>query len=130
MADVDEQAAHGHDARKRGKTDHRDIEIAREVGAVQRPRPAEDHEREVARVVPAADRDELHGIGHVGGGDADDGIGGLRLGETERLADPVHDRRARSRRAGLTPPSSRLDAEPAEQHVGVRVLVDSLPPVP
>ena len=67
-----------------GGTMHgRDRQLLGERGAVQRPGAAERDEREVARVVAAADRDQPHGVGHVGVGDLDDRVGRLVQLEAE-----------------------------------------------
>ena len=73
VLDVDEHAAHRRrHAGIRRHDDRRDRQLARERRAVQRPGAAERDEREVARVVAAADRDQADRVGHVGVGDGDD----------------------------------------------------------
>ena len=64
-------------------------ELAGQRGAVQRPGAAEDDEREVARVVAAADRDQAHGVGHVGVGDLRTALAACSSAEVERLGDAL-----------------------------------------
>ena len=78
------------------------------------PGAAEDDERELARVVAAADRDQADGVGHVRVGDLDDRLGGLQRLEPERLADGP---RARARRRAassvIAPPISSEPRRPS-----------------
>ena len=74
VADVDEQAAERRrDARVRRHEDRRDRRApCASAAPCSAPGAAEDDERELARVVAAADRDQPHRVGHVRVGDVDD----------------------------------------------------------
>ena len=88
VAQVREQHAERREhARRAGNDDVADADLARDRDRVQRPRAAIGHEREVAGVEAALGGDALHRVGHGGGGDAQDAVGGLRRAHAERLAD-------------------------------------------
>ena len=67
-AQIGEQKTHGaQDARIARHQDALDVELPGEACGVQRARPAERHQRIVARVMAALHRDHPDGLGHVGG---------------------------------------------------------------
>ena len=125
MTDVDEQAAErGRDAGVRRHQHRGDRELLGERRSVQRPGSPEDDEGELAGVVAAADRDQSHGVGHVGVRHLQDRVRGVVELEPEGLADtgqdgllgrgPVEPHRA----------ADQLLAQPSEHdvRVGVRRL--------
>ena len=95
-------------------------ELAGDGGGVHRPRAAEGEEGEVARVVPLVHRDQPRRARHLMVHHTQDGSGGLRLVEAERVCDPVADDAAHLvdiRRAVEATDGARID--PAKQQVGV-----------
>ena len=122
VADVDEQAAErGGDARVRRHDHGRDHQLLGERRAVQRAGAAEHDERELARVVALADRDQPDGVGHVGVRDLDHRARRVDRVEPERLGDLVADRRLGGVAVELHAAADQLRPEPAEQQVGVGV---------
>ena len=109
VAHVDEQAAERRRDARVGRDDHgRDRQLLGERGAVQRAGAAERDQREVARVIAAADRDQADGVGHVGVGDLDHRARRVEQLEPERLGHAVADRRprpARGRASSRRPPA-------------------------
>ena len=96
----------GKGARDRRADDLGDAELARQRGGVQRPRPAEGGEREVARIMTALNRDDFQGFRHRMIDDIDDGgrrrahIDRKRLGEAF-----AHGRRGPAWSIGKSPSS-------------------------
>ena len=70
-----------------------DAERPRDPRRMQRPGPAEGHERIVARVAAALHRNDAQRVFHIAGRDQVDAPGGLRDGEAERPGDLAVERR-------------------------------------
>ena len=123
VSHVEEEAAERRGDPRVGRDDNgRDVELAGQVGGVNRARAAEGDEAEIARVVAAADRDQADGIGHVRVGDLDDGVGGAHGVVAERRGDLLRDGSfggVAVERHGAAEEPGR--AEPAEDEVGVGV---------
>ena len=122
VLDVDEEAPQRRgDPGARGHDDGGDVEFLRHVRTVQRSRTAEGDEGEVARVEAPADRDEANGVGHVGVGDLDDGVGRRIGAESQRSRDRGLDRRLRTRPVEGHLAVGEIGAEPSEPEVGIGV---------
>ena len=86
MLHVDQQAAQRRGDAGIGRHDHcRNRQFPGDRGAVQRAGAAEGDQREIARIIAAADRDQPHRIRHVGVGDADDRVRGRLARQAERI---------------------------------------------
>ena len=90
-----EQPPGGEHARVGRDHDAGDVEQLRQPAGVQRPRAAEGHEREAARVVAATHGDRADAARHRVVDDLDDAGGGLVHREAERAGHPRLDGRAR-----------------------------------
>ena len=89
----------------RGTITVADLEPLGDLARVHAAGAAERDEREIARVVPALDRDDANRALHVGVGDAHDAFGERRHAELQRARDVGGDaRRARSTSSVIRPP--------------------------
>ena len=90
-----DEAECGKRARRRRHDDLGDLQFVREGGGVHRAGAAESDQRELARVVAALERDDAQCLGHIAVDDLDDRGGRVGQADSERVADPLADRRLR-----------------------------------
>ena len=114
-----QQPVRGEHARRAGHDDPPDADVGRDRAGVQRPPAAEGQQREVARIVPALDRDDAQYLGHLGVDQRDDpGRGALDV-PTQR---PAHRRDGRASAVLVDrkrPVEQRARVEPAQHDVRV-----------
>src|SRR6266700_3181372 len=119
---VDQQAAERRGDTWIGRHDHdRDREFTRDVDPMEGARAAKRDEREVTRIVAAADRDQANRIRHVRVGDLEDGVRGLVQAKAERFCDALLDRLAGEYRVEHHLAAGEARAETTQRDVGVRI---------
>jgi len=96
---------------------------------VQRSCAAKAHQREVARVETALDRDQLDRVDHVGLGNLQNAECGLHRFEAKRRCDPTLDTSCASLGGSCVRRQGIIAVETAGQQVGA-VMVGFSPPRP
>ena len=134
----DQHAIGGEMAGRTRDDDLGDAQFARDHGRVQGPGAAIGDEREIGGIEAALGGDPAHHVGHLGGGDAQDAVGGLREIEAERRGDTRFERAlcalevephlAAEKPVGAEPPENEIGvgdgrlraAEPVAYRAGLR----------
>ena len=111
----------GKGSRDRRADDFGDAEFACKRGSMQRPRPAEGGEREIARIVAALNRHDFQHFRHGVIDDVDDGSRSRPYVDRKRLSEPfAHGSRGRVVVDRQIAVQQRCLVEVAEQEVAIR----------
>ena len=121
VAQIGEQHAEGREYT--GRERHDDLahaDLARHLDGVQGTGAAIGEQHEIAGIETALGGDALHRVGHRGGGDAQDSVGGLDRAHAERIADLAFERALGGGDVELHLAAQKaLGAEPAEHQIGI-----------
>ena len=133
VAQIGDDAAHGAQHARAGRHQHRaDANLADQRRAMQRTGPAENHQREVARIVAALDRQQACAAGHILVDDGQDRFRRLLDAKTELFAQPRHCRAraatTSSEARSFSPIGSSGLIRPSTTFASV--TVGSVPPLP